>query len=391
MTEAMVLMEKRIKADKCCTGCNACVAFCPEQAIFLKNNEEGFWYPIITEKACVSCGICKKICPVYGEKANRLFNPPIAYAGWNRNEGIRFRSSSGGMFSAIAESIIIRGGVIYGAAYTDNFSVEHIRVTTSNNISKLRGSKYVQSLITTEVYRQLAQDLFSGSDVLFSGTPCQCAAVKNRFKEFPNLITVDVICHGVPSPSCWKVYLDEVCRKANITDINMREKSCGWNKFHMVITYNNQTIDDRWFNDNSWGKSFVKNLFLRESCYACNFKEYIRCSDISLGDFWEAARGKHREFDDHDKGTSIILVNSDKGKEIIEHLSGCVIEKIPYDWIPERTYAVLKSSERNINRKKAFRMLSHGKGFTDTVNMCIYTNFIHKIINKVRKIIRIDL
>lgn len=381
-------MAKRIEVNRRCTGCNMCISVCPKQAILLKIDEYGFWYPEIDEESCINCGLCNKICPVYGKNINSRFGEPITYAGWNRNEEVRERSSSGGLFTAIAEGVLMCGGVIYGAAFTELFSVEHRRITSLEELNKLQGSKYVQSLIKPELYITLENDLKSGKQVLFSGTPCQTAAINNWFGDYENLLTVDVICHGVPSPYVWQKYLEELSQQGMLKKINMRDKTTGWNKYHMVITYENGEQDDKWFNDNPWGKSFVSSLFLRESCYSCEFKEYVRTSDISLGDFWEAARGIHRELDDNDKGTSVILVNSPKGKEIIEKLTDCNIVNIPYEWIPDRTYAVVRSSARNVFREKAFNKLNKKKNFTWVVKKYTKASLKHRVVGKIIKLKR---
>ena len=376
-------MRSKIEPDNRCTGCNVCISSCPKDAIVSKINELGFWYPQVDSSLCVDCGICKDKCPVYGEKVNNCFDEPVAYAGWNRDENVRKKSSSGGIFTAIAELVINNKGVVYGAAYTKEFSVEHIRVETIEDISKVRGSKYVQSYISTEIYRNIEKDLRTGREVLFSGTPCQTAAVNSRFGNYKNLLTVDVICHGVPSPYAWQKYLSEISRIGKIENINMRDKSHGWNNMHMSVLVGSRKLDN-WFNDSLWGKSFLANLFLRNSCYSCEFKEYKRCSDVSLGDFWDAVRGTHMEYDDDDKGTSVVLVNSDKGHHILSELKNCYLDNILYEWIPEKTYAVVKSSTVNPNREKAFELLKKGIDFSKVLEKCTQQSFFSKCGHKIK-------
>ena len=378
-------MIKYVISDHRCTGCGVCEAVCRKQAISMENDAFGFWYPKIDEAKCVECGKCLMKCPVYGEwNAMFMYENPISYAGHNLNAAVRFISSSGGVFSAIVESILERGGVIYGAAYRDDLTVEHIRIADHSDLYKLEGSKYVQSKIRRELYQMLEQDLNEERLVLFSGTPCQTAAVSSYFGKYNNLVTVDVICHGVPSPASWKDYLFETRKYGAVQSVNMREKSHGWNHFHMVISYEDGHKTDTWFNDDPWGKSFVRNLFLRESCYNCEFKEKIRSADISLGDFWEAARGIHTEFDDGDQGTSVILVNSPKGQEIIDSIVNCKLEEIPYEWISDKTYAIARSSHRSPNRERAFRMLKKGLPFSKVVKKCTKTSFSTRVIRKIK-------
>lgn len=378
-------MVKELVIDNKCTGCNQCVSVCPQNAIELKRTREGFWYPEIL-KNCVHCGKCSRMCPVYGGKPIGFLEPKT-FVGWNLNEKIRYESSSGGIFSMLAEKVLEMGGCVYGAAYTSDWQVAHIRITNKAELYRLRGSKYVQSYISPEIYAFMQKDAECGLNILFSGTPCQAAAVHKFLGRYDKFWTVDVICHGVPSCAAWNRYLQELQCKGTITDINMRSKKYGWNHYHMVIEFENGTTDDVWFNDNLWGKSFVRSLFLRPSCYQCEFKEHIRCADISLGDFWEAARGTHTEFDDGDKGTSVILVNSEKGKQLLEGLN-CCVQPIPYEWIPERTYAVVRSSENPTCRAAAFRMLDSNLRFTRIVEKCTMDSFLKRIIRIVGKIVR---
>ena len=379
-------IENHIKADKRCTGCNICTIVCPKHAIELLISEEGFWYPSVN-KECVNCGKCIATCPVYGEKP-KYFKEPISYAAWNDDDDVHLKSSSGGIFSLLAENVLKKNGIVYGAAYTEDCSVQHIRISSIDDIEKLRGSKYVQSFISKEIYSALSADISSGRSVLFSGTPCQVAAVNKLLGSYNNLLTVDVVCHGVPSPKAWKSYLREISQESDVQKVDMRyKKHYGWNKYHMLVWFQNGDVDDQWFNDNLWGKSFVHSLFLRNSCYECEFKEYIRNADISLGDFWEAARGTHREYDDNDKGTSVILVNSVRGQEIINHLHGCKLQRIQYEWIPARTYAVERSSARNEKREIAFAELD-SKDFSAIVKKYTKPDTISRIKRKICSLIK---
>lgn len=375
-------MDNHLRINNKCTGCNLCAFICPKNAINIRVDKNGFWYPSIKEDFCSDCGLCLKMCPVYGNSLNR-FKFPVTYVGWNNDDSIRKRSSSGGIFYNLAMNVLQKSGSVYGAAYSEDYSVKHIRIDKKNDLHKLLGSKYVQSKIDQEVFDMIENDIRENRIVLFSGTPCQTAAVNNKFMlggVDNNLITVDVVCHGVPSPKAWKYCLNELRRHGEISSINMRAKVNGWNKFHMLVNYIDGTKYDKWFNDSTWGKSFVSNLFLRECCYNCKFKSKIRTADISLGDFWAAARGNHPEYNDGDKGTSVILVNSDRGYEFL-HSTACYIEKIPYDWIPADTYAIIRSSSRNEYRNQAFSELD-SKPFGQIVNKYCRQSLRRRILKK---------
>lgn len=384
-------MERNINVDDRCTGCNLCVSLCPVDAINLRTTDEGFWYPFVDSKKCVDCGQCLRKCPVYGGQNKERFSEPISYAGWNQDVGETLRSSSGGIFSLLAKAVLGQGGVIYGVAYNKSFDVEHIRIDSVEELDKLRRSKYVQSFISKELFDSLKKDINSGKAVLFSGTPCQVAAVNQVYSQCNNLITVDVVCHGVPSPKAWRSYLEEsVSKNGSIKSVNMRKKAEGWGKSFFQTEFFDNSTEECWFNDNIWGLSFVKNLFLRRACYHCEFKDKVRCSDISLGNFWEAARGVHKELDNHDRGTSVILVNSEKGKKVFDSLisdTQCFIKNIPYHWIPKNTYAVEKSSEFNPNRDQAYALLDKVP-FSEAVKNVVKESSHKKIERKVKSVVK---
>lgn len=377
-------MNNRIIIDDRCIGCNACIEACPKGAIKLDYSNEGFWYPVIDDK-CIDCGKCKISCPIYGNKTRIEYKKPIVYAAWSKDEENVKKSSSGGIFGCLAKNIIDEDGVVYGAAFTKEWKVEHIRVDEEDNLIRLQGSKYVQSFINPNIFKQIKQDLDIGKKVLFSGTPCQTAAVGNVIGDNQKLLLVDVVCHGVPSPKAWEEYLNEIKEKGQIDIIHMRTKHHGWNRYHFLVNYSNGERIDEWINKNDYGKSFIKNLFLRKSCFNCEFKKPLRNADISLGDLWEAARGTHRELDNDDKGTSVVLVNSQKGEEAFRNIqSECFTKQIPYEWVPDKTYALVRSSKENSNREKAFSKLGKEK-FSFIVKRYTQKSTWQRVIGKLKK------
>ena len=230
----------RIVDKKKCCGCGACAQRCPRKCITMHTDKEGFAYPVVDTGQCTNCGLCEKVCPVINQQPEQ--QPIATYAAINSNNMVREHSSSGGIFTLLAEEAINNGGVVFGAAFNKKWEVEHIFVDNANDLKRLRGSKYMQSDIGNS-YAMAEKFLKEGKEVLFSGTPCQVAGLK-RFlrKEYKNLKTVDFVCHGTPSPLVWRKYLNEVCHANNIsviTDIQFRNKAEGWKNYSFQIKYTN--------------------------------------------------------------------------------------------------------------------------------------------------------
>ena len=331
-------------ADKSlCCGCSACVLRCPKQCISLHEDHEGFLYPKVDIETCIDCALCEKVCPILNEGNKR--KPSKVYAAINKDEKIRLESSSGGIFTLLAEQTIREGGVVFGARFNDKWNVIHSWTDTIEGIADFRGSKYVQSTIG-DTYREAKDFLKQGRKVLFSGTPCQIAGLKKYLrKDYDNLLTVDVVCHGVPSPLVWRTYLDETRKQLRaergvgkntlslsidelpvITGISFRDKTNGWKKFGFRLRYAASEAAENSvfasaikeeqellqpFSENVFMKGFLRNLYLRPSCYACSARSGKSGSDISIADFW-GVQNYYPEFDD-DKGVGLILINSYKG------------------------------------------------------------------------------
>lgn len=283
-------------------------------------DEEGFLYPVVDEVACIKCGLCERVC-VCLHHAEREQGTPKAYAAYNRNEEVRLASSSGGVFTLLAEYVLEQKGVIYGAAM-ENFRVKHIRVSDSEGLALLRGSKYVQSDIG-QTYLQAKADLEAGKIVLFTGTPCQIEGIKSFLrKDYKNLITMDIICHGVPSPMVWDRYVAYREKEAGAPATRMffRHKEYGWKTYAVLFEFSNNTAYVRRLGDDLFMQVFLHDLCLRPSCYACNFKTIYRTSDITVADFW-GIETVCPELDD-DKGASLVLIHSKRGKELFSAIQG---------------------------------------------------------------------
>lgn len=275
-------------------------------------DKDGFLYPQIDINECSNCGLCKRICPVNNNK-NQTKKPLDIFAAFNNNEDIRLSSSSGGLFSLFAEWVLDSGGIVYGAAFDKEWDVSHISVETIENLSKLRGSKYIQSNVG-DSFSQAEKELKKGRLVLFTGTPCQIAGLQAFLRQhYDNLILIDILCHGVPSTRVFHTYIQERAHNKKIDYINMRSKRQGWKNYHFDINDYSKS-----WNEDTFMRAFLNNLILRPSCYSCLYKDGKTFSDISLGDFW-GVKQCHKELDD-DKGISIVLLNTEKGKELFDKI-----------------------------------------------------------------------
>ena len=299
-----------------CCGCNACGDICPKQAISFKNDKEGFWYPEVDMQKCINCGLCEKVCPCLNEKEQH--NPIEVYAAVNPDEATRMNSSSGGVFWALVNMVIKEGGLVFGASFDKEWQVCQSSAETIEDAKKFRGSKYVQSRVTG-CYRQVQEALNKGQIVLFSGTACQIAALKGYLRKvYDNLLTVDVVCHGVPSPGIWKEYLKTLPSAKTIKDINFRDKRSGWRDYDFSVQFADGTELKESHNKNLYMQGFLHDLYLRPSCHSCKFKAGRCGSDLTLGDFWGIERVAP-EMDDN-RGVSVVLVYSNKGKNVLTDL-----------------------------------------------------------------------
>lgn len=304
-----------------CVGCNACVQRCPVSCISMHRDDQGFMYPKVNLDRCINCSLCEKVCPVLEQGEER--EPLKVFAAVNPNQGIRSKSSSGGVFRAIAESVINQGGVVFGARFDSEWNVIHAYTETIEGLAPMMGAKYVQSEIGSS-FIDAESFLKAGRKVLFSGTPCQIAGLKLFLrKEYESLITVEVVCHGVPSPLVWKSYLESVRKNkgfGDISAISFRDKRYGWERYSLNIVSSDKGTQSKQFNQNltknPYLRGFVKNLYLRPSCYFCPAKSGKSRADITLGDFWHI-RHIHPELY-HFNGVSLVLDYTDNGRRVLD-------------------------------------------------------------------------
>lgn len=391
-----------IKNKKDCCGCSACAQRCPKQCITMQADSEGFLYPIINTSLCVDCGLCEKVCPVINQNAPR--KPHSIYAAYNKDEQVRLQSSSGGIFTLLAEETIKKGGVVFGVKFDKDWMPVFDYTETVEGIAPFRGSKYVQATVGN-AYKDAERFLKSGREVLFTGTPCQIAGLKKYLRrEYENLLAIDIICHGVPSPKVWEMYLRETSTKliqslpipANndydsyksyIKDISFRSKKTGWKKysFQLKQNYTSNSNEEIVFCEssykNAYMRAFLNDIILRPSCYSCPSKENKSHSDITIADFW-GINNIDPSFDD-DKGCGLILINTNKGESIYKKLDIVSKEKNLNEAVKYNS-AYYKSSTPHPNRERFFNGL-------DTINDL--SQYIHKMLEpsfyvKIKRVVK---
>lgn len=368
---------------KCC-GCQACAQVCPKGAVAMTPDEEGFLYPVVDQTICVECGLCEKTCPLL-HTADNQNSTPQAYAACSLNEEIRMESSSGGVFTLLAEHVLGQGGVVYGAAM-EGGRVKHIRAANAEDLILLRGSKYVQSDIGT-VYLQAKQDLKAGKAVLFTGTPCQIEGLKAFLrKEYARLICMDIICHGVPSPTVWERYVALREKTAGNPAVQMlfRHKHYGWKAFAMFFEFSDHTVYMSRHRDDLFMKAFLHDLCLRPSCYQCGFKKVNRVSDITVADFW-GIENVCPEMDDG-KGTSLVIVHSKKGRSAFEAVCPNMRrQEVDFSAAIRGNPAMLRSAAKP-KQRDAFMQRSRCEDFEKLVAECAKERIaIRGILKKVLK------
>lgn len=296
--------------NQCC-GCTACESICGHKAITMQPDALGFLYPQVDQEKCTECGLCEKVCAFHANYDTSLnLAKPEAYAARHKNMAEIETSRSGAAFIALSDWILEQGGVVYGAGYADHFRVVHKRATTKEERNEFKGSKYVQSDLNN-TFKQVKQDLKNGLYVLYSGTPCQTSGllsyIGNRLRE--KLYIIDIVCHGVPSPYIWRDYLSYLEKKEGkkITAVNFRDKQkFGWAAHRESFKFNDTQI-------HTYNYKFYSPIALREACGICPFANTIRPSDITIADFWGWEK-TDSEFNKDDKGCSLVLCNTEKGK-----------------------------------------------------------------------------
>ena len=410
-------MIKILDKYNCC-GCEACRTICPVECINMSEDNEGFLYPHVDDALCLNCHLCEKVCPILNPKQDRT--PVEVIAAQNLNEKERLKSSSGGVFSLMAADVIRQGGVVFGAAFNEQWEVEHQYVEQIEDIIRFQGSKYVQSRIG-RAYEYAEEFLKHGILVLFSGTPCQIAGLKRYLrKDYDNLITVDFICHGVPSPGIFRSYLYEeienfackgegkntvslrsihsisernaLLRKQHITieSIAFRNKEKGWKKYSFALTLSktsaagekNTVLLSQTLDKNLYLGGFIQNLYLRPSCYHCKFRMGCSGSDYKMADLWHIELAP--QFND-DKGTSMIIAFRSK-LNLQNYIWNS--KNLPLSMFYNSSY-FFSPRERKRKRKAFYKAYNRNKNpLFELMARYIPFSFDELVVNKLFQIIR---
>lgn len=371
-----------IKKKEHCCGCTACAEICPKHCIKMKEDHEGFLYPYVDLDNCINCGLCTKVCPELnvGKKAK----PLKVWAAYTPDEEIRKNSSSGGVFFTVASHIIEEGGVVFGTRYNEQWDAEFGVAETIEGLNPLMVSKYVQGNVRT-AYIECKKFLNEGRLVFFTGTSCQIAGLKCFLgKEYDRLLAAEVVCHGVPSPLVWHMYLDEICKastekgpvKKVIESISFRKKNPSWERFNFNVTFkrgygigsNSEEGIDVYHLENIYMKGFVNNLTLRPSCYSCPFKSGRSGADLTIADYW-GVKKFHPTFND-DKGTSIVMANTNKGDIIVNKLKLTKTES-SYSKVRYSNPAIVKPHKPHINRSRFFEKFREKPSISKWIGDCL--------------------
>lgn len=379
------MIEIDINNKKDCCGCTACSSVCPKNCITMAEDNEGFLYPSVDAENCIDCGMCEKVCPIKKEIPSDSFQG--SFVARIDDDEVLMNSSSGGAFTALSRFAIGSGFTVYGGAYNECFDVVHESAKTNEEAKKFRGSKYVQSFLG-DTFRQIKSQLNKGEKVLFSGTPCQCAGLISYLgKPYDNLITVDFVCHAVPSPKVWSVYRDYLNKKykSKIKDVNFRSKVYGYHCSSIKIDMENGKSQKLGLNTDMFLKSFFFNVSCRPSCYECHFKTVDRVCDITVFDCWNITRFVPDKKDD-DRGYSAVIVHSKKGAAFFEKASSCLeVHKADLDTLIkyDGKYAV-KSIDYTEKREEYFRLINEGLPIDEVTKRVIPIKTKNKLMGKTK-------
>ena len=333
-----------------CTGCEACAQRCPKQCITMVQGEFDFLYPEIDKEKCIDCHLCEKVCPISKDKPSPVAQQ--AFAAVHTNQAILQNSTSGGAFTGLASTVLKDNGIIYGVRM-DDFIAHHVRIDNLDDLPSLRGSKYLQSRIGT-IFIAAEKDLKDGKQVLFTGTPCQIDGLKSFLgKEYENLITVDIVCHGVGSQEYFNKFVTALKSKLpNVQEIQFRSKKyTGWSCSSGATVMDDGSEKPFYYHENYYYQFFLQGDIYRKSCYTCKYANLERPGDLTLGDFWGVEKLK-LPLDTYN-GCSLVIVNSEKGRKLLEQANDLTAEAVTIETAIERNEQLTHPShlrERRVQR-----------------------------------------
>lgn len=360
-----------------CTGCTACASSCPLDAISMQPNEEGFLMPIVDEVKCTSCGICVKKCQVIEKLPKRVQNQH--YYGLKNRDEIRKKSSSGGAFTFIAERVLSEDGVICAAVMDSNYKVSHQFVEQIDQLERMRGTFYVQSDLK-DCFPRMKSYLSMGKKVLFVGTPCQVSGLHFYLgREYENLLLVDIVCHGVPSPMIFQAFIDEIKSKGELTQFKFRDPEHGWSGYHVSAVINGKKTTNTLYLQ-SFNNLFSHNLINRKSCAYCQYTNYNRQGDITIGDFWGIQKAAPDFADEY--GVSLVMTNTEKGERLLADHKGISLKE--FEKSETVQHSLVKSSAANAKRADAFDILNR-QGYETLSKKLGENNLVGKVKDIVRK------
>lgn len=361
-----------------CVGCSACYTVCPTHAIKMKLNKEGFFEPILDKDLCVGCGKCTKVCPCLNLSEEQ--KPLSQYACWNNCEQDRFYSTSGGIFVGIAKKIIEKNGVVYGAAYSDDFKAVRHMSSEEVGLKALQKSKYVVSEIG-DTFKQIIQYAKEGKEVLFVGTPCQCAGLKELVREYENVYLVDFICGGTPSAKAFGDYINYKEKKyGSIQSIDFRGKDTGWKKQYLSIEYKSGKKEKKYYLYDPYFSLFcIEHLSTNYSCSNCEFRKR-HVSDLTIADFWGY---KNANIEEDDRGLSLVAVNSAKGKKLLDLFDNKTMLPLTEKQV-EYAYEKFNCDKNHEERKRQFLKELGKNDFNRIYKKYVKTDILHVYIKRIK-------
>lgn len=373
------------KPVSACYGCQACIQICPRTAISITHNDEGFLYPRINQDQCIDCSLCEQVCPTQEVNTEKIFNPmpKTVLASWSKDFNIRMHSTSSGMFFLLSRKFIQEGGIVYGVGYNNDLRAYHFRVTDIEGLDSLRGSKYMQSDINS-TYIQVKNDLKNGLKVLYSGTPCQIAGLRLFLRQnYDNLFTIDLVCHGVPSPTFFQAHVNYLEQKYNkqIIDFKFRaKKNSGWRSYTKYVFQDQKSVY-KLLGEDLYSHLFHSGCINRESCFTCEFSKAERVSDITLSDFWGGEKYSRELKRQRKYGFNMVMCNTIKGENLFKSISDEVESRIiPIEFAIKGDIR-LQHSEARPNLRNNIYKLYKNKGYEYLVKTySLKQSFIKKLI-----------